>query len=45
LSGGRVVGGGERELHLNPSQAIRTQQQRQFSGVGQIVVEETQSGS
>jgi len=30
-----------RELYLNPRQAIRTQQQRQFPGVGQVVVEET----
>jgi hypothetical protein len=30
-----------RELYLNPRQAIRTQQQRQFPGVGQVMVEET----
>ncbi len=29
------------DLNLNPRQAIRTQQQRQFAGVGQVVVEET----
>ena len=28
------------ELNLNPRYAIRTQQQRQFPGVGQVVVEE-----
>jgi hypothetical protein len=30
-----------RELNLNPRQARGTQQQRQFPGVGQVVVEET----
>jgi hypothetical protein len=29
------------ELDLNPRQAIRPQQQRQFPGVGQVVVEQT----
>ena len=30
-----------RELNLNPRQARGTQQQRQFPGMGQVVVEET----
>lgn len=30
-----------RELELNPRQAVGTQQQRQFSRMGQVVVEET----